>query len=454
MILDICFVVIWLLMPLFWHLLIKMAHLDYRKLTMPILVILFFYLFQYVGIPILFFQLDEYRYAEGVNDKILMLEVFLYTAYTISLMLIGFVVGNRVLGDLHPYGDNYVGIWGDVSEKISKMTKLLIFALLMICVGVLVKYVLKVGLDNIALVQLFGLSDNSASLAISRSDMGNNFSGKYHWYYLFMNKLMLFINYIVFAIFLLKPTTINKVFFLALTLITSFSLMMATEKAPLVLFFLGLFLVFTCVRNNGNVQFKNIIKVGLFILIVLIIFYINFMGESGIIRGISSIISRTFSGQIQSAYHYLEYIPEYQDFLLGRSFPNPGGIFPFTHFPLTMEVMAWHNPIQAEQGVVVGSMPTIFWAEMHANFGIVGVLAPPFFVGFTLYWMNSLINRCEANAISVAFFVWLTMHMKDLAASPLSNYVVDIYLIVTLAVYLLLLLVNGGGRFAFRQLRR
>ena len=36
-----------------------------------------------------------------------------------------------------------------------------------------------------------------------------------------------------------------------------------------------------------------------------------------------SVFSRTFTGQIQPAYHYLEFFPEIEPFLLGRSMTNP-----------------------------------------------------------------------------------------------------------------------------------
>ncbi len=51
------------------------------------------------------------------------------------------------------------------------------------------------------------------------------------------------------------------------------------------------------------------------------------------------------------------------------------GILPFEPFRMTVEVMNWVNP---NSNGVVGSMPTVFWAEAYANFGIIGVCIVPF----------------------------------------------------------------------------
>ena len=96
--------------------------------------------------------------------------------------------------------------------------------------------------------------------------------------------------------------------------------------------------------------------------------YVYFKGSSSIWVGIQSGISRITTGQMSGLYHYLDIIPDQVDYLLGRSLPNPRGIFPWEHYRLTVEVMNIVHKGLAEQGIV-GSMPTFFWGEMYANFG-------------------------------------------------------------------------------------
>ena len=115
------------------------------------------------------------------------------------------------------------------------------------------------------------------------------------------------------------------------------------------------------------------------------------MASKNPINAIASVFSRTFTGQIQPAYHYLEFFPMHHDFLWGRSFPNPRGILPFEPYRLTVEIMNWRFPDLVKRGVV-GSMPTTFWGELYANFGTLGVITIPFFVGIVIYLLACFVN--------------------------------------------------------------
>ena len=108
--------------------------------------------------------------------------------------------------------------------------------------------------------------------------------------------------------------------------------------------------------------------------------------------------------------------------------------------------MLWRYPEQAELDVV-GSMPTVYWGEMYANFGLAGILVVPFFVGLFLYWINSLIYKIQQGPLVIALYVWLIMHLSNLSQSSLSGYFFfyDTYLIVTLFFYFIIAFFAGKG---------
>ena len=99
MIEDVLIILIWIMLPIGWHYLLKTAGLSVLRATIPSFVIVFFYLYQYIGFPMLYFQLDYFR-AQYVTDKYLMIEVFAYTSLTITLMIVGYVVAYRHFGKL------------------------------------------------------------------------------------------------------------------------------------------------------------------------------------------------------------------------------------------------------------------------------------------------------------------------------------------------------------------
>ena len=72
-------------------------------------------------------------------------------------------------------------------------------------------------------------------------------------------------------------------------------------------------------------------------------------------------------------------------------------------------------------------------------------LQSAFFVGFVLYWLNSLTLRLSLDPLSIALFVWLMMHFKNLSGSSLSGYFFDIYALATLFFFFVIAFISGGG---------
>jgi oligosaccharide repeat unit polymerase len=319
----------------------------------------------------------------------------------------------------------------------------------MICLSVLFAYLYEVGLNNIALFKALG-EGKGYSAAAARSAMGNAFEGKYHWYYLFINQLMQICAFGAFAQMLIYKKNINKTFFVIVFFVTSFSLIMMIEKAPIINFLIALFFVYVLSQRNGIIPIKALVPLGSLLVFLIVATYIFFMGSESPTKALFSAISRIFTGGIQPAYHYLEFFPKYHEYLLGRSLPNPGGLLPFDHYRLTAEIMNWHKPDLSENGIV-GSMPAVYWAELYANFGLLGILIPPFFVGAILYWLNSLLMRLEFTPIYIAIYIWLAMHFKKLAISSLSGFFIDIYLISAFAVYLIITLGCRRGKIKIKK---
>ena len=67
---DSLFIIIWLELPIIWHYMLKAAGLQIRRISISTVTLLFFYLFQYVGLPIYYFNLDKYRLIELEGEGI------------------------------------------------------------------------------------------------------------------------------------------------------------------------------------------------------------------------------------------------------------------------------------------------------------------------------------------------------------------------------------------------
>ena len=249
MIEDVLIILIWIMLPIGWHYLLKIAGLSLFRVTIPSFVIVFFYLYQYIGIPILYFQLDGYR-AQYVTDKFLMMEVFFYTSLTITLMIFGYMIACKQFGTLKwedKIDCNKKNISSVMPGGISQNFSLMVFAL--IGAIALYMYLSIVGFQKTAILIAVGAGED-ISVGAVRSAMGNSFAGKYHWYKLFMNDILRFVLFAFFAQYLVKKTYSIRIILLPIFLLTTFVMVMATEKGLMINLLIGLFLVYILVIKS------------------------------------------------------------------------------------------------------------------------------------------------------------------------------------------------------------
>jgi hypothetical protein len=176
------------------------------------------------------------------------------------------------------------------------------------------------------------------------------------------------------------------------------------------------------------------------------------MNAPSLWKGIEYTFSRIFTGQIHALYHYLEIFPEQISFLWGRSFPNPGGLLPFEPFLLTQELSRIVFP-QDKLKEVVGSMPTIYWGELYANFSYLGIVIPSFFIGYFLYWLNTIIFRLPMNPLVLSFFIWIILHYKNLAVSSLSGFLIDVTMVAMILVLILFVAMPNKFKITYFKFR-
>lgn len=398
-------------------------------------------MFSILGTFVLFFQLDAYRYNTGVQDPALVLLVLFYSAINIVFFLLGVIFIRKVVGfDVVRFSSSEI-------RRLSWLQGKVILFIFMFCIVVLLNYLRQ--LDKIAIVVTLTEGANVAKQA--RSDMGNSFSGKYHWYKLVMHDLGNLVTFTSFAIWLISKRARDALLFLSAFCYSSFVAIMATEKAPVAWLLTGLLMVYFVVRSNGFIPFKKLIPFIFFIVGLLVISFIYFMGSGDIGAALWSVFSRAFSGSISPAYFYLEFFPEHQEYLLGRTFPNPGGLMPYEPYKYTIEVMNWVFPELVGSGVV-GTAPTVFWGEAYANFGPLGIPIVAFIIGCLVALVSYLVSKLEINPLTIGFLVSLILIFKDLSVTGFSGYFYNVYVISITSIVIAILSVRGSIRVRRQRL--
>jgi hypothetical protein len=413
MVLEIAFWLLYLAAPPIIVFLLKLARERVNRVSLVNIVALSIYAFSIFGTMPLFYHWDEYRVATGVVDQELIFVVLLYSSINLIVMLLGVI-----------FARNFVGLKGVTFSAftmgLGQKQILVLFVLCAISTITLFFYISK--LDNIAL--FVALESGAKEAGSARSSMGNDFVGTYHWYQLFMYEVSQFVAYTFFANWLVSRTKQSLVYFSLTFFVAAFIAIMATEKAPIAWFLIGLFFVYVLTKRDGIIPIGAAMKFSLIVVGVLMLMYTYFMGSTDLESALSSVFSRALTGGITPAYFYLEYFPNVKEYLVGGTFPNPGGVLPFTPFRYTVELANWVFPDLEKMGVV-GSMPTVFWGESYANFGPLGIPIVAFFVGILLATISWIIAQLKSSPVSIALLVWATLHYKDLAGSGFSGFLAD-----------------------------
>lgn len=435
---DFIFITLYILFPVLAVVLMQKAGMHLLNVSIPQVVIVTIYFFGFFGTLPLYFQWDEYRLSFGVTDKLMILQVMLYSGFTIILVALGVIVSKSIIKNK---GDH------NKFERISSHKNDIYPLSLFFIVVIVVFYFYLQKIPSLAI--FVALFDSVYEAKVSRSLMGNDFAGKYHWYSFIIHDVA---NIITFSFFSIYLTTKRKIFAIATLiafLVSAFSALMSTEKGPFAWLIIGLFLVYVIIVYKGRYPIKKLILFLGFISLLIASSYMLFMGDESLEQALMSVFSRRFAGSIQPAYHYLEYFPEYQNYLYGRSFPNPGGLLPFQPYHMTREVMDWVSTSDFNQGVV-GTMPTVFWGEAYANFGLVGILTVPFFIGIILNGADFIISKFADSPVKVGFYVWVILHYKDLSVTGFSGFIIDISLISMFLIFIVIISLGNNFRLKFK----
>ena len=421
-----------------WFYLLKCSGIKILTISIPGIVIILIVIIQYLGYPILFYFLNDYR-AQFVQDRNIIFKIFFISIYSITAIIIGFIFASKILRSfLSNIQLNYFKTTVILDKKFSRFILYLFFILSSL---VLLNYINKIGLNNIALLSALDLIENSTSANVLRSNMGNAFEGSYHWHKLFMRDFLSIASVAFFGFCLLRKKLFYYLIFIISFIICCFSMTMAIEKAPIIKYLFSLFLIYVLIRDNGLFKTKKIIFLVFFGFLLLGILYLNFTASENLLIGIINAAGRIFTGEIQPLYHYLEIFPQQIDFVMGRSFPNPGGLMPYDPISISKIVHDYIFPDKTAAGIV-GSMSSYFVGEMYANFGYLGIIIPPFFIGFYLYWLDVLlVSFKNKTPIFLSIYIWIIFHYTGLTTSPLSRFIIDIEMFIIILFFILIIAV-------------
>ena len=427
------FCVSYTLVPIVALLLLSYTGISLRRFSIPSLFVIYYVTFAYIGSMPLYFGWNMESLPAGMVDPSILVKLFLFSGTALLTIIAGFVFARHVIGIRAGTANRHA------IGAAQTMQSIFIFFLFLLCILILHSYIRQV--ETVALFK--AIDGDVMGAAVARSQMGSDFKGTYWHYKIFFRQLLDYCVLFFFADYLIKQRVTPFFLFLASFFVASFSATMAIEKGPFVNLLVMLYLTYVICRG-GN-YWQPVAKYLLFFLpLIIAVGYIYFMGAPDISTALMFIPARVFMGQLSPAYFYLDLFPDRVGYLFGTSFPNPGGLLPFQSYPLTTEVARLMSPESFAQGIT-GSAPTVFWAEMYANFGPAGISFSSFWVGVGLFVISFILSKLTPSPPVIAATVSMAMHYAFLSGTSFSNYVFDATLAAIATVTCLSILLGNTG---------
>jgi len=409
-----------------------------RILTISLFFLLSFIAFAYIGSILLNICIIEPEYVRGFyQSPEYIFKIWTLLSISLVSILLGLIIARSTFSSL-----NVKKICRDVyfsnislphKARTSKIY-LLIIVLLFFSFLLLIKY--RNILGNLPIENIFSRNIDQHTLAIFRSDATNNFVGKLYRYHLIIKTLPLLLLIIVSFI---KRNGIAKwgwlyYFLLVYNVFTSF---MTLQKAPI----LQLVIILAIIQFfiNTNVSIKNLVKIGLLTISLIIFMYVFFGRQQNISIILSTALHRIFIGSVAPMFWYVKYVEEF-GFLNGLTFPNPAGIFPFEHVFLTVEI-AEYAGLEKFGSEVVGSMPTVYVGELYVNFGTAGTIIGSLLVGYIIQSMDLIYLSLLAKrkyVLYLSFYIYYIYYFSQYSYTSISGLFVDFEFYLPLMLLLLI----------------
>ena len=380
--------------------------------------IISYLIFSYVGYPLIFYKNSRYSVEHYLVDSSYLEKSFLFS--TISILIV--VLSYSFFVILQKKKTNNFKI-----QELSKINKYRSIFILFISIFFLCYYVFS--LDNLAIIDLF-IAQNSAEIGLIRSEGTNSLVNSWRFHF-FPKYVLTAMSYVFIIDYFKNKSSSMRILMIISVLSTIFYCIMNVMKGPLLFYLWSLVFLYQYLFNF-KLRLKHIISFSLFSLLFItsLLFLITNSNLSSIFEGI---VNRVFAGSLSSSYYYVKIFPESLSFLGGLSLPNPMGILPFEHFELT-KFMSLEMFGLNELGAV-GSAPAPYWAEMYANFGLIGILLGSILIGMIFSIIHYYFKSNIKSNFNLALFVFLAFQFREISTSGFFELLFPFRIIILLLIF-------------------
>jgi hypothetical protein len=267
-------------------------------------------------------------------------------------------------------------------------------------------------IGNIPLLSALAGGD-ALSLAITRNEASLGFTGNIYVRNLFGILLTPVLAFVSYGYFRQTKSVTDRIWFYTMLVMSFFMLTYDLSKAPVVVFALG-FLFFRVLYGDEINKSMLLIFGGLALLIVLLSYWL-IMRETDLAALFSynsGIGGRILLSQIAGTFFAFEHFPASHEFIGFTSLSSyVSDALGYPDSDRAAIVMAKiFNPAGGEEGALA-VMNSLFIAEAWANFGLIGVLVAPFYVGVFIQALFLFFLKSKKTPVLLGVYAYLSLRL-------------------------------------------
>lgn len=363
---------------------------------------------------IVVYKLDFHYMISKISTDAPRLMGFYAIMYTMIAMPIGMIICNKFnfSGFTNTLYIRYLN--SDVVYESNKYKEPAFYFTLSLLSGLSILSIIYIFISIGKFPLLSALMGNSSNeeLGLLRAGASRGFQGVVYIKNIFGLLLTPILSYIYYAYYRLTGKRKLKIWYIVMT---TFSILIITynlEKSPVIQYLLGF--LFLKILLSDKINLWLLLKYFIIVLSLLILTYVFVLSEdvSRLFSYNTGFIGRILLGQSTGTFLMFDMFPNYS--------PHIGisSISGLLNSLLDLEpsqraarlVMEMYNPYGVDLGTA-GVINSLFVAEAWANFGIMGVVLGPIYVGFVIQFLFLFFLKRKKTPIMLGILAYLSYRL-------------------------------------------
>jgi hypothetical protein len=380
----------------------------------------------YVGTIIIYLSPGEYfnRLISQITDSNTRIFVWLAVSYTLIAFPIGVLLSKKIFAVISARKLLQSYIDKPVLTLFSKRDSYIKYPLY--AFGIISVMVAIITLSNIDYSTLYGYLANGTQIEllrfrteVSRSIIGNTYIRN-----IFAVTLLPLLSYIFYIYYRNSNSRLDYIWFLVFFIASISMKVYDLQKIPIFLYLLGFYVInISLGKKYNSKQLFNRISIGTLLMVgiyLMLVKNIDISYMTSIYR--EGLVGRIFISEISSLYSHFEYFPIEHEHIGNTSLSNVvSNIFDLPHSARSARIILLAYASSWIENGYGGVFNTLFIGEAYANYGAIGVILSPLYVGAIIGGFYYTLLRLPKHPLFLALMAHYTINSS--VSAGINDYI-------------------------------